>query len=82
MKKLLFQLNIQLFGEDDKKAPTIEDLQKEINELKKSKEEEITSLKTQLDEEKRKNAQYVLASMGGKAPEEKEEEEVQFDFKF
>ena len=66
---------------EDKKIPTIEDLQLQIEQLRKDKDEQITSLKSQLDEEKRKNAQYNLASMGVK-PVEQEEEEVQFDFKF
>lgn len=82
MLKLLYKLNIQLFAEEKPKTPTIEELMQEIADLKKTKEEEITSLKNQLDAEKRKNAQYVLASMGAKPKEETQEEEIEFDFQY
>lgn len=67
---------------EEKKVPTVEELAKQFEDYKKTKEEEVTSLKAQLDEEKRKNAQYILASMCAKVQEEKPEEEIEFDFKF
>lgn len=67
---------------EEKKVPTIEELQTQFDEFKKTKEEEITSLKNQLDAEKRKNAQYVLASMGAKPKEEPQDEEIEFDFQY
>lgn len=69
-------------AEKEKETPTIDELRNQLEELRNTKDEEITSLKAQLDEEKRKNAQYVLASMGAKPQEEKPDEEIEFDFKY
>lgn len=61
---------------------TIEELQKELDEYKKTKDEEVTKLTSQLEEEKKKNYQLTLQSLQAKKVEttEKKEEPVEFDF--
>lgn len=65
---------------------TIEELQKQIEEVKKQQEEtnkkhaeEVANLTKQLNDEKLKNSQYVLAGMTRKVETHKEEP-VEFDF--
>lgn len=63
---------------------TIEELQNELDEYKKTKDEEVAKLTSQLEEEKKKNYQLTLQSLQSKKVEttEKKEEPVEFDFDF
>lgn len=67
----------------EKKTLTIEELQKSFEDYKKEKEEEIVRLKTSLDEEKRKVAQFSILGVTQKVETKvKEEEQIEFDFDF
>lgn len=63
---------------------TIEELQQELDEYKKTKDEEVAKLTLQLEEEKKKSYQLTLQSLQAKKVEttEKKEEPVEFDFDF
>lgn len=72
--------DLNLFGEEEKKVPTIDELTKQFEDFKKEKDAEIAKLQEDLDKEKAKNAQYVLAGMTKKVETPAEEEEIEFVF--
>lgn len=68
--------------EEKTKTPTIDEIQKSFEDYKKEKEEEIAKLKTSLDEEKRKVAQFSIVGVTQKVDTKIKEENVTFDFDF
>lgn len=67
--------------DEEKKTPTIEELQEQLKKLQEEKEQEINSLKTELDGEKKKNLQFTIAGLTKKVETSvKEDEPVEFDF--
>lgn len=67
----------------ENKTMTIEELQKAFDDYKKEKDEEIKLLKSSLDEEKRKVAQFSIVGITNKVETKtKVEENVTFDFDF
>lgn len=69
--------------ENGKKVPTIEELQKAFDDYKKEKDEEVKLLKSSLEEEKRKVAQFSIMGITKKVETKtKDDEPVTFDFDF
>lgn len=62
---------------------TYEELVAEIEQYKKEKEQELATLKGELEEEKRKVAQFTITGITNQVKQEiKEKEPVEFDFDF
>lgn len=85
LNKLLKIKGLSLFGDDGGKVPTIEQLQKQIEDIQKSvqdKDTEIANLKQQVEDEKKKNAQFTILGLQKPVQKPAEEEKVVFDFDF
>lgn len=69
--------------EKENKTMTIEELQKAFDDYKKEKDEEVKLLKSSLEEEKRKVAQFSIVGITNKVETKtKVDEKVTFDFDF
>lgn len=68
--------------EDEKKVPTIEELQKQIDEINTTHQTEIAKLKEEINQKDLKIAQLSLGGVAKKETKEEKEEPVEFDFDF
>lgn len=68
---------------EEKKLPTIEEIQKSFEDYKKEKEEEIASLKKKMEEKDKKIAQFSIIGVTKKVETPKQvDEKTTFDFDF
>ena len=85
LNTLLKIKDLSLFGDDGGNIPTIEQLQKQVEDIQKSiteKDLEIENLKKQVEDEKKKNAQFTILGLQKPVQKPTEDEKVEFDFDF
>ena len=66
----------------DKNNLTVDEIMKQFEEYKTSKENEIGELRSQLEQEKLKNAQFTITGVTKKVEPSKVEVKEEVDFKF